>query len=41
MFKKKSVYFEAGYLETSIYDIEDIQINDRINGPAIIIDKNR
>ena len=38
---KKSVYFEAGYLETSIFDIEDIQMNDKIDGPAIIIDKNR
>jgi 5-oxoprolinase (ATP-hydrolysing) len=34
----KSVYFEGGRQETSIYKLEDLAVGDRIKGPAIIAD---
>jgi 5-oxoprolinase (ATP-hydrolysing) len=34
----KSVYFEGGRQETSIYKLEDLAVGDRIQGPAIIAD---
>ncbi|EON67956.1 5-oxoprolinase (ATP-hydrolysing) [Coniosporium apollinis CBS 100218] len=32
------VYFEGGRQETSIYKLEDLEVGDRIKGPAIIAD---
>ncbi|KAK2782477.1 hypothetical protein FQN52_000910 [Onygenales sp. PD_12] len=32
------VYFEGGRRETPIYKLEDLKINDRIHGPAILAD---
>lgn len=37
-FGKKSVYFEGGRHDTAIYKLEDIEVGDRIQGPAIIAD---
>ena len=37
----RQVYFDGRYIETNLYKIEDMLINDKIKGPAIIIDKNR
>ncbi|KAK3069742.1 hypothetical protein LTR53_011679 [Teratosphaeriaceae sp. CCFEE 6253] len=38
VYGKKSVYFEGGRQETSIYKLEDLSVGDRIQGPAIIAD---
>ncbi len=35
------VYFDGEYHSTNLYKIEEILLNDRIQGPAIIIDKIR
>jgi 5-oxoprolinase (ATP-hydrolysing) len=35
---KRSVYFEGGRQDTAIYKLEDLQVGDRIQGPAIIAD---
>ena len=35
---KKSVYFETGRQDTAIYKLEDLEVGDRIKGPAIIAD---
>ncbi|KAL1311549.1 hypothetical protein AAFC00_001669 [Neodothiora populina] len=32
------VYFEGGRQETSIYKLEDLEVGDRVKGPAIIAD---
>jgi len=37
-YSKPSVYFEGGRQETCIYKLEDLQIGNRIPGPAIIAD---
>ncbi|KAF7190799.1 hypothetical protein HII31_07958 [Pseudocercospora fuligena] len=34
----KSVYFEGGRQETSVYKLEDLEVGDRLKGPAIIAD---
>lgn len=34
-------YFEEGYLDTSVYLWEELPCGQSIQGPAIIIDKNR
>ncbi|KAK8183637.1 Hydantoinase B/oxoprolinase-domain-containing protein [Phyllosticta capitalensis] len=34
----KSVYFDGGRQETPIYRLEDLEIGDRLKGPAIIAD---
>lgn len=34
-------YFEEGYLDTSVYLWEELRCGQSIQGPAIIIDKNR
>lgn len=34
----KSVYFEGGRQDTSVYKLEDLDVGDRIKGPAIIAD---
>lgn len=34
-------YFEEGYLDTSVYLWEELPYDHSIQGPAIIIDKNR
>ena len=35
---KRNVYFETGRQETAIYKLEDLEVGDRIKGPAIIAD---
>lgn len=35
---KSQVYFEGGRQETSIYKLEDLEVGDRVKGPAIIAD---
>jgi 5-oxoprolinase (ATP-hydrolysing) len=34
----KSVYFEGGRVETLIYKLEDLEIGDKLSGPAILAD---
>lgn len=34
-------YFEDGYLDTNVYLWEELPCGHSIQGPAIIIDKNR
>jgi len=34
----KKVYFEEGRLDTHIYKLEDLNVGDRISGPAILAD---
>ena len=36
----RQVYFDGAYLSTNVYIIEEFLLGDRIEGPAIIIDKN-
>ncbi|CAF4217560.1 unnamed protein product, partial [Adineta steineri] len=36
--KKTKCYFEKGFVETSVYLIHELYANDKISGPAIIID---
>lgn len=38
IYGKSQVYFEGGRQETSIYKLEDLEIGDRVKGPAIIAD---
>lgn len=40
-FKEKDVYFDGSFYKTNVYLVENLYTNDVINGPAIIIDKNR
>ncbi|KAH8820974.1 Hydantoinase B/oxoprolinase-domain-containing protein [Xylogone sp. PMI_703] len=37
-YRKESVYFEGGRLDTPIYKLEDLDVGDRIKGPAILAD---
>lgn len=37
-YSTRQVYFEGGRQETSIYKLEDLEIGDKLNGPAIIAD---
>ncbi|KAJ5988288.1 hypothetical protein N7481_003498 [Penicillium waksmanii] len=37
-YRKSQVYFEGGRHETPIYKLDDLQINDRVKGPAILAD---
>lgn len=37
-FKKTKVYFEGGRLDTPIYKLEDLEVGERIQGPAILAD---
>ncbi|KAJ5102878.1 hypothetical protein N7532_003407 [Penicillium argentinense] len=37
-YKTSKVYFEGGRYETPIYKLDDLQINDRVQGPAILAD---
>jgi 5-oxoprolinase (ATP-hydrolysing) len=37
-YSTRQVYFEGGRQETSIYKLEDLEIGDRLKGPAIIAD---
>ncbi|CAF0887500.1 unnamed protein product [Adineta ricciae] len=36
--RKVKCYFEQGFVETPVYLIEDLYANDKISGPAVIID---
>ncbi|PNS17487.1 hypothetical protein CAC42_8030 [Sphaceloma murrayae] len=38
VYGQASVYFEGGRRDTSIYKLEDLEIGDRVRGPAIIAD---
>ncbi|KJX92878.1 5-oxoprolinase like protein [Zymoseptoria brevis] len=38
VYGKKSVYFEGGRQDTSVYKLENLDVGDRIRGPAIIAD---
>ncbi|GAM86551.1 hypothetical protein ANO11243_045650 [Dothideomycetidae sp. 11243] len=35
---RESVYFEGGRKETAIYKLEDLEVGDKVKGPAIIAD---
>lgn len=37
-YSTSQVYFEGGRQETSIYKLEDLEVGDRVQGPAIIAD---
>jgi len=37
-YRKSQVYFEGGRYDTPIYKLDDLQINDRVKGPAILAD---
>ncbi|KAI2640273.1 hydantoinase B/oxoprolinase [Xylaria nigripes] len=37
-YTKSQVYFEGGRLETPLYKLEDLQVGDEINGPAVLAD---
>lgn len=37
-YRKSQVYFEGGRYETPIYKLDDLKINDRVKGPAILAD---
>ncbi|KAJ5591763.1 uncharacterized protein N7459_002132 [Penicillium hispanicum] len=37
-YRKSQVYFEGGRCETPIYRLDDLQLNDRVKGPAILAD---
>lgn len=39
--KTREVYFDSKFMATKLYLIEDVQFGDKIDGPSIIIDKNR
>jgi len=38
LYGKHQVYFEGGRQETCIYKLEDLEVGDRLRGPAIIAD---
>ena len=40
-FDKRPVYFEGGRQDTPIYKIQDIEVGDRITGPAILADETQ
>lgn len=37
-YRRSQVYFEGGRRETPIYRLDDLQIDDRVKGPAILAD---
>ncbi|KAJ5150981.1 uncharacterized protein N7482_010233 [Penicillium canariense] len=37
-YRSSQVYFEGGRRETPIYKLDDLHINDRVQGPAILVD---
>lgn len=37
--KSTKVFFDTEYLETNVYQLQDLLAGDLINGPAIIMDK--
>ncbi|KAF2124132.1 hypothetical protein P153DRAFT_371019 [Dothidotthia symphoricarpi CBS 119687] len=37
-FDERSVFFEGGRQKTSVYKLEDLDVGDRVKGPAIIAD---
>ncbi|RMY86625.1 hypothetical protein D0862_10874 [Hortaea werneckii] len=38
VYGRRTVYFESGRFDTAIYKLEDLQVGDRVKGPAIIAD---
>jgi len=40
-FDKRPVYFEGGRQDTPIYKIQDIEVGDKITGPAILADETQ
>lgn len=41
MHSTSKVYFEGGRVDTPIYKLTDLSVNDRINGPAILADETQ
>lgn len=37
-YKRSKVYFDGGRHDTPIYRLEDLEVNDRLRGPAILCD---
>jgi 5-oxoprolinase (ATP-hydrolysing) len=37
-YKRSQVYFEGGRQDTPIYKIEDLEVGDKVQGPAILAD---
>ncbi|KAJ5919009.1 hypothetical protein N7466_009952 [Penicillium verhagenii] len=40
-YRKSFVYFEGGRHETPIYRLDELQVNDRVKGPAILVDNTQ
>ncbi|KAI2787786.1 hypothetical protein POX_f08163 [Penicillium oxalicum] len=40
-YRKTQVYFEGGRRDTPIYRLDNLQINDRVKGPAILADETQ
>jgi len=40
-FDKRPVYFEGGRQDTPIYKIQDIEVGDKITGPAVLADETQ
>jgi len=38
VYKRSKVYFEGGRQDTPIYRLEDLEVGDKINGPAVLAD---
>jgi 5-oxoprolinase (ATP-hydrolysing) len=37
-YKRSKVYFEGGRQDTPIYKLEDLEVGDKIHGPAVLAD---
>ncbi|KAJ5946242.1 hypothetical protein N7454_003081 [Penicillium verhagenii] len=40
-YRKSFVYFEGGRHETPIYKLDELQANDRVKGPAVLVDNTQ
>jgi 5-oxoprolinase (ATP-hydrolysing) len=40
-YRRSLVYFEGGRLETPIYKLDDLKVDDRVRGPAILADETQ
>jgi 5-oxoprolinase (ATP-hydrolysing) len=41
VYQTKKVFFEGGRLDTPIYKLDDLEVNDRVKGPAIVADNTQ
>ncbi|RAO71227.1 uncharacterized protein BHQ10_007239 [Talaromyces amestolkiae] len=41
VYQIKKVFFEGGRLDTPIYKLDDLEVNDRVKGPAIVADNTQ